>query len=362
MGKSKGSKTASDQSAAKGEELKAVAEAMPGPAQEYPEGQGPAPVIQRDVRPSREEMYEEYDAHLEAQEAPDDVLGLEGVFAGESTEEPASESAPESEPEQEPQEVDETPGEFYLGTFRDREAAEKGFKDTKAAFTRATQENAWLKQQLQQAQVAMGNYQPAPQAQDDDLSPEELERLQYEDYPRFVEHFKKREDRLLQKAEQNIMGRLQASQMQQAEQRLERDMQDRIKTNYEALKDDVPLVEAEVIRLSREIQAGVHAMMTQGVTPEPELAERWHKVYQNPAAIVDWAAERIMERDARLRQAGEAEAKKTKTRLPANPVEPVGQDGAIAPAAPQIAGPPTESDYDQERGAFQRRAMAASTI
>lgn len=361
MGRPKGSKnkTAEEISQERGEEAVEVAKAAPGPAQEYPDDLGPSQYVNRDIRPSRDALYEEYEARQAEKGEPEDILGLKEVFAEGNTEEaPEEEPAAAQEVEAQPaQKEEDAPEGFYVATFKDKDAAEKGFKETKAAFTRATQENAWLKKRLQALEaMSQGNYQPAPQEQD--LSAEELERLQFENYPEYLKYQEKREAKLVERAKREVLQGFQAAQVQQMEQRLESDMQNRIATNYEALKDDVPLVEAEIIRMSQDLRQ----KLSRGIPLEPEEAEQWFKVYNDPASITDWAAQRILDRDKRIRQAAEAEGKKTKTRLPANPVEPVGTDRDVAPAAPQRAGPQTEGDYEKERRNFQQKRMAAATI
>jgi hypothetical protein len=360
-------------SKARGEAVAEVAQAQPEQAKETPnDGNEPIMVVSQDVRPDRAALEEAYAAHQAEQDEPEDLMNLGSAFEAEeepAKETPAVEKPAEGKPREpeQPAEAASAPEGYYVGTFRTKEDAERGFKETKAWATRVAQENAAMRQRLQQAaamqaapQVAsvpqQGDYRQAP----DDLSAAELERLQYEDYPKYLDYQRQRESRLLeqaeQRAEQRVMQHLQGAQYRQLEQKLEMDMRERVKTNYGALKDDLPLVEAEVIRMSQELRS----KLSSGVPLDPDEAQRWYKVYENPITAVDWAAERLLARDNRIRQTAETEAKQTKTRLPDNPAMATGGPTDTAAPIPQSNKPQTASEYERERLREQNKRFSPS--
>lgn len=262
--------------------------------------------------------------------------------------------------------------QFYLGTYKDRAAAEAGVREKDATITRMSQEMALLRRQMQQVAQQMqavdpttdmpGNpvnepprpqMNPIPQAPAappfKELDAAEEEALLYSDYGKWRDYQRQRENWLVQQAasqaEQAAFSKLnqgvQQAYVSQQRNKMEADMN----THFQAKHSDIvpmqPYVEAEAQRLAMELsqKAGMGALTN-------EDTQFLAKVQADPRTLVDEAATRVRKQLQVFQKQAVKDATANRTRLPENPVMPGGNMPA---AKPKPSGTPdtpmNESEY-----------------
>lgn len=247
----------------------------------------------------------------------------------------------------------------YLLSFKTREAAEQGFRQTQAWAHGLAQENSQLKAQL--AQMQQGRQAPQDQAgqaparqqgqqpKGEDgftpLSAEDEAKLFYDDEAKWLAYQAQKQDYLVNQAVDKALGKVNETQTQQAETQFNAQMTDYLVQTYPDMKDKSAqfYVEMELVRMGREAEQKIQAGQL-----DAEEASFWMSVRQNPTTAIDRAVQNLRGFQNRYRQQGSREARTERERLPVNPVMAPGGAGGQRPQAPPDNGVVSEDAYLRE--------------
>lgn len=353
-----------------------------------------------DPREGLEERYESFQAsereqHADAdKDALDLIDGPDEYGRADDRDEPAQAAVPDDEPIIDGNQGDPDPAppaeaqaepsaepEYFFGNFKTREDAERAFQETQAWGHRNAAEKAAAQKQIdemrKQLEALQANRTTTPQgrpdAGGDDLSPDQLERLQYEDYPAYLDYQRQREERLVRQAEDRAFQRLSQTiteaQKRQAVTALEDKMQGYFSEKYADLKPHKQLVESVVnsmaMDLNHKLQAANHLVGSglsrdvalQQVGLDQKDIENWQRIQQNPMVAIDLASEQVRGLMGAGRAQGKAEAAEQRERLPETPVMAPGGGSTPPPPADEAESNMDYIAWRKSEARKQRRGV-----